>query len=129
MGNNHRTLGKLDGLKRRALGAVRHVDDHADAVHLADHLAPEAGNAAVFGFVTAAGEQALVVVGELHDQQAQVAHYRDHVDIVLDGRAVLGAEEDANPPLLPGAENIRWLAHRHDQITVFFKAAVPLAQP
>ena len=70
----------------------------------------------------------LVVVGELHDQEAEIAHHLDHVDIVLDGRAVLGAEKDPDAPRGLGPGDIAGPAHRHDQVRMGLEAAVPLAQ-
>ena len=45
--------------------------DHADAVHLRDHLAAHAGDAAILRLVAAGAEQRLVVVGELHEAYAE----------------------------------------------------------
>ncbi|MNV66990.1 hypothetical protein D3C71_1597720 [compost metagenome] len=128
MGDDHRSAGQFDGLKRASLGAVRHVDEHADAVHFGDHLAAEAADAVVLALIAAAGQQALVVVGQLHDEHPELAENLHQGNVVLDRRAVLEAEEDTHPALLVGQADVAGRAHRADQLGPCLEAAVPLAQ-
>ncbi len=89
MGNGNGALGDFDSLQRRQFGRVAEIDQHADTVHLLDHLAPETADAGVDLLVTASPDQALVVVGELHDAHPQLVEHLDQRQVVLDGRAVL----------------------------------------
>ncbi|MNP06189.1 hypothetical protein D3C76_981620 [compost metagenome] len=127
VGDDHRPARQFDGFQGAAFGAVGHVDEHADAVHLADDLAAEAADAVVFGFITAAGQQALVVIGQLHDQHAELTEDLDQADVVFDGRAVLEAEENPDAAFLMRQANVRGLAHRTDQLGPGFETAVPFA--
>ena len=93
--DRHRHRGALDRVERRALAAMRKVDEDADLVHLLDRLAAEARrDAGVVLLPVAAADVVLQVVGELHDAHAEVAKRAEEVDVVLDGRRVLEAEHD-----------------------------------
>ena len=126
MGDGDRALRKLDGLKRGALGAVRHVDHQPDPVHLPDRLLAEPGDARVLGLVAAGREQALVVVGELHEARAELVHDLDQADFVLDRRAVLKAEDDRGLALGLRRAHVVGGAARHDQVAMVLEPAVPL---
>ena len=64
-----------DGLQRGAFAGMRQVDQHAEPVHLPHHLAPHAGEAGILRLRPAAAEQRLVVVGELHDADAEIVQH------------------------------------------------------
>ena len=67
MRDNHRLIGVLDRFECGALGTVRHVDNHTNAVHLFNDLFAKPCQTTVLIFIATAGQQALVVVGQLHD--------------------------------------------------------------
>ena len=85
VGNDDRLLRIVDRFQRRTLGAVRHIHDHAHPVHLADDLLPKAGQPAVFFLIATAGQQALIVVSELHDHETKPPHHLNQTDLVFDG--------------------------------------------
>ena len=85
VGDDDRLFRVVYGLQGRTLGAVGHIDDHAHPIHFPHHLLAKPGESAVLRLVTAAGQQALVVVGELHDHQAQPTHHLDQPDFILNG--------------------------------------------
>jgi hypothetical protein len=105
---------------------VAHIDHHADAVHFANDLLAKACNTTVFCLVTTAGQQALVVIGQLHDHKIQLTHHLDHADIIFDGGAVLSAEHNADFAQLLGQTDICSASNRHNEITVHLKVSVPL---
>ncbi|CAI8372945.1 MAG: Uncharacterised protein [Halieaceae bacterium] len=104
---------------------MRHIHHHADPVHLADHLLPKTSEPTVLFLITTTGEQALIVVGELHDHQAEPTHHLHQTDLVFDRRAVLRTENNADAPFCLGAVNISRLIHGPDQIRVSLEALVP----
>jgi hypothetical protein len=104
---------------------VRHVDHQAHPVHLLDDLPAHAGDARVLRLVATGGEQALVVVAELHEAGAEVVQDLDQADVVLDGRAVLEAEDDARLALGVGAAHVIAGPDRHEPVGVELEAAVP----
>src|SRR5690606_25376323 len=59
MGNGNGPLGNLNRLDRRPVTRMRHVDYHAKAVHLADDLAPHAGDAGIVALVASGREKTL----------------------------------------------------------------------
>ena len=73
---------------------VRHVDHQADPVHFLDHLFAEAGDARVFRLIAAGRQQALIVVGELHEAGAQLVNDFHQADVVFYGCAILKPEKD-----------------------------------
>ena len=62
---------------------MRHVDHHANAVHLFDDLLAKASESAVFVLVTATGEETLVVIGELHDHEAEATHDLNQSNLIF----------------------------------------------
>ena len=116
-------------LIRRSLDAARDFPGARVASGCGtDHLAPEAADAVVFALVATAGQQALVVVGQLHDEHPELAEDFHQGDVVLDRRAVLEAEEDPHAALFMGQANVAGRAYRADQFGPGLEAAVPLAQ-
>ena len=107
---------------------MRHVDHHADPVHLADDLLPKAGQPTVLLLVATAGEQALIVVGELHNHEAEATHHLHQTDLVLNRRTILCTKNDTDAPFCLGAVNISRLIYGPDQIRVRLEALVPLTE-
>ena len=125
MGDGDRAFGPFGGFDGRAVGAVAHVHDHADAVHLADDLPPHARQAGVFGLVAARREKRLVVVGKLHEAHAKLVPDLDQPDIVLDGAGVLEAEEDGGAPGLARLVHVTGPLAVKDQVGILLEPAVP----
>ena len=56
MRDNHRLIGVLDRFECGALGTVRHVDDHTNAVHLFDDLFTKPSQTTVFFLIATTGQ-------------------------------------------------------------------------
>ncbi|MCY1362432.1 hypothetical protein D9M69_491470 [compost metagenome] len=96
------------------MGEVAH---DADAVHLGDDLAAEAGKPAI-ALVAAGAHQVLGVVAHLHDAHAELLEHLDVADLVLERVGVLEAVEDAGLALLLGLADVGGGAHRDHQVAV-----------
>ncbi|MNF56576.1 hypothetical protein D3C84_380670 [compost metagenome] len=96
------------------MGEVAH---DADAVHLGDDLAAEAGKPAI-ALVAAGAHQVLGVVAHLHDAHAELLEHLDVADLVLERVGVLEAEEDAGLAQLLGLADVGGGAHRDHQVAV-----------
>ena len=96
---------------------MREVAHDADAVHLGDDLAAEAGQPAVT-LVAAGAHQVLGVVAHLHNAHAELLEHLDVTDLVLERVGVLEAEEDAGLALRLGGADVSGGAHRHHQVAV-----------
>ncbi|MCY1411860.1 hypothetical protein D9M71_272550 [compost metagenome] len=112
-----RLLGFEDDLFGGLGAHVGQVAHDADAVHLGDDLATEAGQAAVT-LVAAGAHQVLRVVAHLHDAHAQLLEHLDVADLVFERVGVLEAVEDAGLALLLGLADVSGGAHRDHQIAV-----------
>ena len=102
-----------------------HIDNHANTIHLFDHLATKPRDTAILGLITTRRQWALIVVGELHDPHTQLVQYLDHLDIVFNRRAVLKTKDNADFTEALRLENIAGPMHWHDQIAVIDKMSVP----
>src|SRR5690606_21329856 len=120
-----RPFRNLDRFEPGALAAMRDIDDHADPVHLADDLATEPRNPAVVLFVTRAADEALVIVRQLHDPDAQLVEHLDQPDIVLDRRRLLESEDDRRSARLLRVPDFRGAAAWTDDIAVILEEPVP----
>ena len=69
----------------------------------------------ILGLVAAGREQALVVVGELHEADAERVADLDEADIVLDRRRILRAEKDRGPAFAARADDVGRGAAMEDQ--------------
>ena len=114
-----------DCLKRRALGGVRHVDRKADPVHLVHRLATHAGQARILALIAAGREQRLIVVGELHESQAQRVENLGEPDVILDAGRVLSPEKDCSPPLACGAVHVGAGTSLEDQFGKSLEVPIP----
>ena len=85
---------------------MRHVYDHAYPIHLAYNLFAVSREPAVLSLVTATAQQALVVVGQLHDHEAHAPHNFNESNFVFNRRAVLSAKNDANLAFFFGSMNV-----------------------
>ena len=109
------------------LGAVGHIDNHANTIHLFDHLATKPRDTAILGLITTRRQRALIVVGELHDPHTQLVEYLDHLDIVFNRRAILKTKNNADFTEALRLENIAGAVHSHDKVAVIDKMSVPCA--
>ena len=96
--------GACGHVERVAHGRGRHVGEvhqHAEAVHLAHHLAAEVGEAVVPGAVERGiGPVEGHVVGEGHVARAEIVVGAQRAERVLDGVAALHAEQRGDPAAL-----------------------------
>ncbi len=104
---------------------MRHVDEQANTVHLLDDLASHTRDAGIRRLVAAGREQALVIVGELHEPDAQPMADLDETDIVLDRRRVLHAEEDRGAVLPARTADVSRAAAVVDELRESLEPAVP----
>jgi hypothetical protein len=129
VGDGDRFRRVLDRVKRCALAAVGQVDQDADLVHLLDRLAPEArGEPAVIGLPVAGADIILKVVSELHDADAEIAKRLEQVDIVLDRRCVLKAEQDCGSARRHDLLDLPGRGRDRDDVRVFCNEAPPARQ-
>jgi len=96
---------------------VGQVAHDADAVHLADDLAPEARQAAVTLVATGA-DQVLGVVAHLHHTNAELLEDLDVAELVFKRVGILEAENDAGLAQFLGATDVGGGFHRDHQVTV-----------
>ena len=107
---------------------MRHVDDHPHAIHLSDHLFAKSRQAAVFFLVTTAGQQALIVISELHNHQPKPSHHFDQPNFIFDRRAILGPKNDTHTPLRFRLRDISRLVDGANQVWKTLKTLIPLSQ-
>ena len=107
---------------------MRHIDNHPHTIHLSDHLPTEARQATVFFLVTTAGQQTLIVISQLHNHQPQPAHHFYQPNFIFNGRAVLGAKNNAHTPLCFGLCEISGLVHGANEVWIALKTLIPLSQ-
>ena len=86
-----------DRLEAGTVADVGEVDEHADPVHLGDHVASERRETLVDRVVAGAADQVTRVVGELRDADAARVEVRHELDPVFERRGVLKAGQDADP--------------------------------
>ncbi len=116
--DHDRLRGDLDRLQCGAFSTVRHIDDHADAVHFLDHHTAKPRDTAVGRLIATCRKQALVVIRQLHGAHAEIAEHLDETDIVLDRRTVLQSVENRDLADALCAYNVVHRARRHHEIAV-----------
>ena len=84
MRDNHWPFGVINGFECRSLSAMGHVNHHADSIHFFNDLLTKACESAVFILITPACQEALVVIGELHNHESQPSHNFDQPNLILD---------------------------------------------
>jgi hypothetical protein len=107
---------------------MRHIDNHSDAIHLSNHLLAKSRQPTVLLLITTAGQQALIVIGELHNHQPKPAHHFYQPNFIFNGRAVLGAKNNAHTPLCFGLCEISGLVHGANEVWIALKTLIPLSQ-
>ena len=101
---------------------VRDVDDHAEPVHFLHDLPAELGEAGA-GRVQLAGANAIIESpGKQDVADTELVKRLQVLDPVLDELAALGAEQNANLPLLLRVEDIHRMAN-HGKVTRAFNGA------
>src|SRR5688500_6004403 len=80
MRNENRSLGKLEGVKRGAIAAVRYVNRHSDFIHSLDDCSSEIADAFIASLGRAIANQVPRVVSELRDALAQATKEIDIVE-------------------------------------------------
>ena len=80
----------------RAVGGMRAIDHHADAVHFGHHGAAEVGQANV-GVVAAAAGKVVAIVGEQHLAHAQIVVEADKIEGAVERVHAFDVETDGEP--------------------------------
>ena len=94
MRGDHGSPRHLDHVPERLVRDVRDVDQHAEPVHLAHHLAAEVGETAVAPDVARGiGPAVAVAPGERHVADAEVVEVLDVLELVLDRVTSLQAHQ------------------------------------
>ena len=111
MGRDDGSLGKPHGFHVGALGGMREIDHHPEAIHFGDDLAAERRETVVvevaLGFAgIRIGELAVAVVGERHVAAAAVVELLHLFEIVADGISVLDADDGDAKVLLVQGEDV-----------------------
>ena len=102
-----RRLREVEDLAHHVRRDVRDVDQHAEPVHLAHHLAPERRQPAVRrGVGRRVGPVVVLAVSERHVADAERIVGAQRAEAVLERLAVLHAEERGDLALLPGALDV-----------------------
>src|SRR5262249_12619781 len=91
-----RSLRGFDRLRGRERTAVGQVDRDPLPVELTYHVTAEGGQARITRLEAAGPEQVLIHVRELDDPNSELAKHAYVRKLVLDGRCVLEAEDDAD---------------------------------
>ena len=104
---------------------MTHVHNHPHTIHLADHLLPHAGDSGILIFITSGRQQALVVVGKLHETDSETVENFHQSDVILDGRTVLAAENDGGPVLACCSLNLLGTSRGSNEIRKLFESPVP----
>ena len=98
MGDRDGSARMINRLQRGAIRRVRHVYNHADAVHFFNDLLAHAREASVIVLITARRQQGLIVIRELHKAHAELMADFDKAYIVFNGARILEAKEDRSAP-------------------------------
>ena len=107
VGEDHRRLRDVEDLAHHVRRDVREVDQHAQPVHLAHHLAAERREPAVRRRVgRRVGPVGVPAVGERHVAHAELVVGAQRAEAVLDRLAALHAQERGDLALLPGALDV-----------------------
>ena len=101
------------------------IDENAQTVHFLDHLQAEIGKPGVKTFQTALTRVIGFHIGELDDSNTQGVKDGKEIKIILDGRNILKAQNDAGFIGIFGCPDIIGRAYRDDQIGMFFKSPLP----
>ncbi len=96
MGDQDRLLGSLDDVQHRALADVAQIDGDTDVVHDAHRIAAEQREARLLGLEAAVAELVAVVVGELHNAQAEAPEKVQAVQVVGNGAGVLPTHDETD---------------------------------
>ena len=97
--------------RSRAVAAVTQIDRNPEIVHLFDGGDACLAEACVAGLEAPIAEDAAVIVGELHDANAEPAEHVDAIGILFEKRCVLKTEHDADFVFALGTGDIRVAAH------------------
>ncbi len=103
VGEHRRRLRDVEGVAHRVCRDVREVDEHAQPVHLPDHLVPERGQAAELGLVGGrVRPRHVVVVGQREVADAEGVEHPQRPERGVDAVPALGAQQRGDPALGPG---------------------------
>ena len=125
MGDGNGAGGLGNRVECRAFARMTHIHHQPHAVHLGHHFAAHAGQAGILGLITARGEKRLIVIGQLHEAQAQPVQHLDKTDIILNAGRVLRAEKDRGAPGLAGEIYVLGGKALKDQVGEAFEPAIP----
>ena len=107
---------------------MAHINHETKPVHFPDDLPAHACDTGVVFLVTAGRQQALVVVGKLHETGAELITDFHQVDVILDGGGVLESKEDSGTLTLAGRINVFGVIARHDEFRVAGEMVIPLPE-
>ncbi len=95
---DHRRLGHVQRIMHRGNRDMRQVDQHADPLHLADHVPAEPAQPAGLRLVgSRIGPADVGVVGQGHVPHAERVEHPQHAERPGDRVAALGAEQRGDP--------------------------------
>ena len=126
MGYRDGPLGYFDRFESGLLGTVRHINNHAHAVHFFYDLLTKSRNAAVLLFIAASRQQALVVITELHNAHTQLMKNLYHLYVIFNRRAILKTKDNTHFAQTLGLKDICRFVHRYNEITMIKKMAIPM---
>ena len=95
---DHRGLGHIQRIVHRGNRNMRQVYQHAEPLHLADHVPPELGQPAGLRLVGGrVGPAGVGVVGQRQVPDAERVEHPQHAERTGDGVAAFGAEQRGHP--------------------------------
>ena len=123
MGEEGGLLRRLDRLEAGALAHVAQIEGDAEAVHLGNRACAKLTQAAVLGLEAPVAHEVALVVGELHDPQAEAVEEGQALELVVDGPHVLPAHDEADSARRPrpldigrGFDDVPWRARPADAV-------------
>ena len=107
MSASHGLSRVLDGGRRCVRANVREIDQDAETIHFRNDVHAKAAQPRIIVLVTSGSNKILGVIGELNHPDAEFVEERQTLDIILDRRHILEAEDDANTSLTLSGMEVR----------------------
>ncbi len=125
MGDERRPGRGRDRRGGRPRAAVAEVDGDAEGVHPGHGLASELADPGIPRLEAPVANQIAGVVGQLDDEDAELAEGVEPAEVALDHLGVLEAQDQAERAVLAGARDVVVPAHDRQELRVLRRLAGP----